>query len=223
MSALPVLVIGICGASASGKTTFTKKILEAVEPGTVAHIPHDAYYHAPEAIPAPLRDARNFDHPDTLDTALLVSHLQDLRAGRTVEMPVYDFATHRRKDETVRIEPRPVVIVEGILVFADARLRALMDIKVFVETPDDVRILRRLRRDISERGRTLETVIEQYLATVRPMHKEFVELSRQHADVIVPGEVHNEAAVDLLVTKVRAWVEELRQRSALLTEHQRGK
>jgi uridine kinase len=215
MSALPVLVIGICGASASGKTTFTKKILEAVEPGTVAHIPHDAYYYAPEAIPAPLRDARNFDHPDTLDTALLVSHLQDLRVGQTVEMPVYDFATHQRKAETVRIEPRPVIIVEGILVFADARLRAQMDIKVFVETPDDVRILRRLRRDISERGRTLETVIEQYLATVRPMHKEFVELSRQHADVIVPGEVHNEAAVDLLVTKVRAWVDELRRHGAL--------
>ncbi|MBI1917609.1 MAG: uridine kinase [Planctomycetes bacterium] len=215
MSTVPVLVIGICGASASGKTTFTKKILQAVDPDVVAHLPHDAYYHGLETMPPSLRDARNFDHPDALDTALLISHLQDLRAGKTIELPVYDFATHRRKQETVRVEPRPVVFVEGILVFADAQLRAGMDLKVFVETADDVRILRRLYRDISERGRTLETIIEQYLTTVRPMHKEFVELSRQFADVIVPGEVHNEAAVDLIVTKVRAWVNELRRRGAL--------
>src|SRR5262245_29409818 len=115
MSTLPMLVIGICGATASGKTTFTRKILQAVDPDVVAHLPHDAYYHGPERMPPPLRDARNFDHPDALDTALLVKHLQDLRAGKTIELPVYDFVTHRRKEETIRVEPRPVVLVEGIL------------------------------------------------------------------------------------------------------------
>ena len=197
------MIIGICGGTGSGKTTVANSILESVNAGEVAFIQQDSYYRNLKDLPLDYRQAVNFDHPDALDNDLLVHHIRKLRAGGSIELPVYDFRTHSRLNETVLIEPKPIVIVEGILIFADPRLLEQMDIKVFVDTPDDIRFIRRLRRDVAERGRTVDSVIEQYLATVRPMHMQFVEPSKRYADVIIPEGGHNLVSIDLISGKIR--------------------
>ncbi|HEX8775993.1 MAG TPA: uridine kinase [Pyrinomonadaceae bacterium] len=197
------MIIGICGGTGSGKTTVANRILESVNAGDVAFIQQDSYYRNLKDLPLDYRQAVNFDHPDALDNDLLVHHIRKLKAGGSVELPLYDFKTHTRLNETVLIEPKPIVIVEGILIFVDARLLEQMDIKVFVDTPDDIRFIRRLRRDIAERGRTIDSVIEQYLATVRPMHIQFVEPSKRYADVIIPEGGHNLVSIDLISGKIR--------------------
>jgi uridine kinase len=197
------LIIGISGGTGSGKTTVANRILESVSAGEVVFIQQDSYYRNITDLPLDYRHIANFDHPDALDNDLLVNHVRRLKAGEAVELPLYDFRTHTRLNETRHVEPKPIVIVEGILIFADPRLLEQMDIKVFVDTPDDIRFIRRLRRDIAERGRTLESVIEQYIGTVRPMHMQFVEPSKRHADVIIPEGGHNLVSIDLLSGKIR--------------------
>jgi uridine kinase len=197
------LIIGICGGTGSGKTTVANRILESVSADEVVFIQQDSYYRNITDLPLDYRHIANFDHPDALDNDLLVNHVRRLKAGEAVELPLYDFKTHTRMNETRHVEPKPIVIVEGILIYADPRLLEQMDIKVFVDTPDDVRFIRRLRRDLAERGRTVESVIEQYIATVRPMHLQFVEPSKRHADVIIPEGGHNLVSIDLLSGKIR--------------------
>lgn len=197
------MVIGICGGTGSGKTTVARKILDAVR-DRVVYIQHDHYYKDLSHLPLPERHKLNFDHPDSLETDLLIEHLKQLKAGHPVERPVYDFTIHTRKAETVRIVPKTAVLVEGILIFENAGLRALMDIKIFVDTDADIRLIRRMRRDITERGRTVESVIEQYEKTVRPMHMEFVEPSKRYADLIIPEGGFNQVGVDLVVEKIKA-------------------
>jgi uridine kinase len=197
------LIIGICGGTGSGKTTVANRILEAVSAKDVVFIQQDSYYRNLKDLPLDYRQLANFDHPDALDNDLLVNHIRKLKAGEVVELPIYDFRTHTRLHETLRVEPKPIVIIEGILIFADSRLLEQLDIKVFVDTPSDVRFIRRLRRDIAERGRTVESVIEQYLATVRPMHLQFVESSKRYADVIIPEGGHNSVSIDLISGKIR--------------------
>lgn len=198
------MIIGICGGTGSGKTTVANRILETVSAEEVLFIQQDLYYRNLKDMPLDYRNAANFDHPDAVDNDLLVNHLKKLRAGEAVELPIYDFRTHTRLPDTTKISPKPIVIVEGILIFAEARLLEQFDIKVFVDTPDDIRFIRRLRRDIAERGRTVDSVIEQYLATVRPMHMQFIEPSKRHADVIIPEGGHNIVSIDLLSGKIRA-------------------
>jgi uridine kinase len=197
------LIIGISGGTGSGKTTVANRILESVKASEVVFIQQDSYYRNLKDLPLDYRHVANFDHPDALDNDLLVNHIRKLRAGESVELPIYDFRTHTRANETRSVEPRPIVIVEGILIFADPRLLEQMDIKVFVDTPDDIRFIRRLRRDIDERGRTLDSVIEQYVGTVRPMHIQFVEPSKRYADVIIPEGGHNLVSIDLISGKIR--------------------
>jgi uridine kinase len=197
------MIIGISGGTGSGKTTVANRILESVSASEVVFIQQDSYYRNLEDLPLDYRQIANFDHPDALDNDLLIDHIRKLRAGEAIELPLYDFRTNSRLNETRRVEPKPIVIVEGILIFADARLLEQMDIKVFVDTPDDIRFIRRLRRDIAERGRTVESVIEQYLVTVRPMHMQFVEPSKRQADVIIPEGGHNLVSIDLLSGKIR--------------------
>jgi uridine kinase len=196
-------VIGVAGGSGSGKTTVVRKIVEALDDARVSVIEHDRYYRDRNDLRLEERAALNYDHPDALETDLLVRHVNELRAGRSVEAPVYDFARHARRDETETITPRRALIVEGILIYTDPGLRKLMDVKVYVDTDDDTRFIRRLRRDISERGRTVESVIEQYMSTVKPMHLEFVEPSKRYADIIVPLGGHNLVAIDMLLTLIR--------------------
>ena len=197
------LIIGISGGTGSGKTTVANRILESVSASEVVFIQQDSYYRNINDLPLDYRNIANFDHPDALDNDLLVNHVRRLKAGEAVELPLYDFRTHTRLNETRHVESKPIVIVEGILIFADARLLEQMDIKVFVDTPDDIRFIRRLRRDLAERGRTVESVIEQYVVTVRPMHMQFVEPSKRHADVIIPEGGHNLVSIDLLSGKIR--------------------
>jgi len=197
------MIIGICGGTGSGKTTVANRILESVSASEVVFIQQDSYYRNLKDLPLDYRQVANFDHPDALDNDLLVNHVRRLRAGEPIELPLYDFKTHTRLVETRAVEPKPIVIVEGILIFAEPRLLEQMDIKVFVDTPDDIRFIRRLRRDIAERARTVESVIEQYTATVRPMHMQFVEPSKRHADVIIPEGGHNLVSIDLLSGKIR--------------------
>ena len=197
------MIIGICGGTGSGKTTVANRILESVSASEVVFIQQDSYYRNLKDLPLDYRQVANFDHPDALDNDLLVNHVRRLRSGEPIELPLYDFKTHTRLVETRAVEPKPIVIVEGILIFAEPRLLEQMDIKVFVDTPDDIRFIRRLRRDIAERGRTAESVIEQYIATVRPMHMLFVEPSKRHADVIIPEGGHNLVSIDLLSGKIR--------------------
>lgn len=197
------LIIGICGGTGSGKTTVANRILESVSANEVVFIQQDSYYRNLTDLPLDYRHIANFDHPDALDNDLLVNHVRRLKAGEAVELPLYDFKTHTRMNETRHVDPKPIVIVEGILIYADPRLLEQMDIKVFVDTPDDIRFIRRLRRDLAERGRTIESVIEQYIATVRPMHMQFVEPSKRHADVIIPEGGHNLVSIDLLSLKIR--------------------
>lgn len=197
------LVIGIAGGTGSGKTTVARNIVKRLSLDSVAIIQLDAYYKDLSDLPPSQRENRNFDHPDSVEHERFTADLRELRAGRSVRRPVYDFTTHTRAEETVEIAPRDVVIAEGILLFHYADLREVLDIKIFVDTPSDIRLLRRVTRDIRERGRTLASVTEQYLRTVRPMHEEFVEPSKRHADVIIPEGGHNEIAIDMVASKIR--------------------
>jgi uridine kinase len=196
------LVIGIAGGTGSGKTTVARRIIERVGPQQIALIRHDDYYLDLGHMPLEQRRLQNFDHPNILETNLLIEHLRALRHGLTVNIPTYDFSAYTRRIETQFITPHQVIIVEGILLFVDKELRRLMDIKIFVDADSDIRLLRRLKRDISERGRSLENVIDQYERTVRPMHLEFVEPSKRHADVIVPGGGFNDVALDMIVARI---------------------
>jgi uridine kinase len=200
------LTIGICGGTGSGKTTITDRIISALSPESVLVIQQDHYYRDLPHLPIEERAKQNFDHPDSMDTPLLVEQLKALRQGRAVDRPTYDFTHHRRLEKTVCLEPRSAIIVEGILIFENAGLRELLDIKIFVDTDADLRFARRLSRDIRERGRTVESVIQQYLGTVRPMHMEFVEPSKRYADVIIPEGGYNEVGIDLVIQKIRSLV-----------------
>jgi uridine kinase len=197
------IVIGVAGGSGSGKTTVSEAILGRVGRDRIAYLQHDSYYKDRGHLPPEERANANFDHPDALESELLARHVDSLRKGRAVEVPIYDFTTHTRKAETLRIEPRKVILVEGILIFAEKGLRELMDIKVYVDTDADIRFIRRLQRDITERGRSVQSVIRQYIETVRPMHLEFVEPSKRYADVIVPEGGFNVTAVDMIVARIK--------------------
>lgn len=198
------LVIGIAGGSGSGKTTVAQEILQRVGPDRIAYIQHDSYYKDLTGLPPAQRAEVNFDHPNSLETELLTFHIQQLKQGHTIEVPIYDFSTHSRTDETFTVNPRGVIIVEGILIFVEAALRSLFNVKLFVDTDADVRLIRRLQRDITERGRTAENVIKQYQSTVRPMHLEFVEPSKRYADVIIPEGGFNTAALDMVVARIES-------------------
>ena len=196
------LFIGLAGGSGSGKTTIAEEVVERLE-GRVALLRHDAYYRNRTDLTFEERALVNYDHPDSLETELLIDHLEMLRSGRGVEQPVYDFPAHLRSADTIRVDPAPVVVLEGILVLSEPGLRSELDLKIFVDTDPDLRLARRLERDISERGRSVDSVIEQYFATVRPMHLEFVEPSRRYADIIIP-EGYNPAAVATVVELIRS-------------------
>lgn len=197
------MIIGICGGTGSGKTTIARRIVDEVGAENVILLEQDSYYRNLVDMPLDERHLANFDHPDSIDSDMLVNHLKRLKDGLTVEMPVYDFKTHTRTGEVDILHPKPVVMVEGILIFAEPRILDQLDIRVFVDTPDDIRFIRRLQRDIRERGRTTESVIEQYFATVRPMHEEFVEPSKRHADMIIPEGSQTEAGIEMLCGLVR--------------------
>lgn len=196
------IIIGVAGGTGSGKTTVAETILKRVGEERIAYIPHDAYYRDLAHLPHNLRTQVNFDHPDSLETDLLVAHLRQWREGHAIEVPVYDFTTHTRTARTRRVEPQRVAMVEGILVFAEPELRELFDVKLYVDADADIRFIRRLRRDIDERGRTAGSVVQQYLNTVRPMHLEFVEPSKRYADVIIPEGGLNQVAMDMVVARI---------------------
>jgi len=204
------VIIGVAGGSASGKTTVVQEIIKDLGSDAVAFIQHDSYYFDRSHVPLQERVDLNYDHPDALETSLLVEHLRRLKSGYPIEVPVYDFTKHARTSGTTTVQPRRVVILEGILILSDRDLRDLMDIRVFVDTDADLRVLRRIDRDINERGRNLESVVRQYMGTVRPMHLEFVEPSKRYAHVILPEGGHNKVAVDMLLTKIRAIVSDER-------------
>lgn len=199
---MPALVIGVAGGTASGKTTLTRKLVEALE-GRTSVVYHDNYYKANDDLPFEERARLNYDSPDAFDNELLLSQLRQLVAGEAIDCPVYDYSQHTRSAQTVRIEPKPVVILEGILIFAESRIMELIDIKLFVDTDADVRILRRLKRDVLERGRTLESVEKQYLTTVKPMHELYVEPSKRGADLIIPDGGYNIVALDMIIHRIR--------------------
>jgi uridine kinase len=196
------LVIGIAGGSGSGKTTVAQTILQRVGPDRISFLQHDAYYKDLSGLPPIQRAEVNFDHPNSLETELLTQHILKLKSGQPAEVPIYDFSTHSRTERTYTVQPRGVILVEGILLFTEAALRELFNVKIFVDTDSDLRFIRRLERDISERGRTLETVVKQYLSTVRPMHLEFVEPSKRYADVVIPEGGFNAAALDMVVARI---------------------
>ncbi|KAB2926304.1 MAG: uridine kinase [Bacteroidetes bacterium] len=199
------LVIGIAGGTGSGKTSVTTKVLERLhQTDNVVVIQHDSYYRDISSYGGMTGDQINFDHPDSLETSLLVRHIKELRSYRAVEQPLYNFATHSRMKETRRLEPKGIIIVEGILIFAAAELRDLFDIKIFIDTDADERLLRRLKRDIVERGRSIDSVMNQYVSTVKPMHLEFVEPSKRYADVILPRGSENTVGIDMVVVKIEA-------------------
>lgn len=196
------VIIGIAGGTGSGKTTVAQAIYDRVGRDRIEWISHDSYYRNFDGLSPEERARINFDHPDSLETELLTRHLDVLMKGSSVEVPVYDFATHSRKTDTQRAEPRKVIIVEGILVLAEPELRRRIDIKLFVDTPADIRFVRRLVRDIESRGRSLSSVVDQYMTTVRPMHEEFVEPSKRHADLIIPEGGENQVALDAIISRV---------------------
>ncbi len=198
------LVIAIAGGTGSGKTTVANVILDRAGAHHIAYLPHDAYYKDLKNLPPAQRERINFDHPNSLDTDLLIQHLQELKANRPIELPVYDFKSHTRTGRTIPLNPQPIIIVEGILIFVEPKLRGLFDVKIYVDTDSDIRFIRRLQRDIAERGRTMESVIHQYINTVRPMHLEFVEPSKKYADVIIPEGGFNTVAIDMVVARVEA-------------------
>jgi uridine kinase len=200
----PPVVIGVAGGSGSGKTTVVRRIVESLGPDEVVVLDHDRYYRDRTDLRLEERAALNYDHPDSLETHLLVQHVRDLKGGKAVDVPTYDFTRYARRSDTERYQPRRAIIVEGILIYADAALRELMDVKLFVDADADTRFIRRLQRDVTERGRTMESVIEQYLGTVKPMHFEFVEPTKRYADLIIPIGGHNTVAVDLMLSLVRS-------------------
>jgi uridine kinase len=204
---LTPLVIGIAGGSGSGKTTVAQTILQRVGPDRISFLQHDAYYKDLSGLPPAQRAEVNFDHPNSLDNELLISQILQLKRGEPVEVPIYDFSNHSRTDRTFKVQPRSVILVEGILIFAEVELREFFDVKIFVDTDSDLRFIRRLQRDILERGRTTESVIKQYLSTVRPMHLDFVEPSKRYADVIIPEGGFNTAALDMVVARIESMLQ----------------
>ncbi len=200
--AAPV-TLGIAGGSGSGKTTVASALLERVGPEHIAIVTHDSYYKDLSHLPDNQRAEINFDHPDSLDTALMTQHIRALQAGETVSIPRYDFTRHQRTAETHSVAPRPIILVEGILILAEASLRALCNIKIFVDIDADVRFIRRLERDTQERGRSVASVIQQYMRTVRPMHLRFVEPSKRYADVIIPEGGYNTVAIEMVAERIR--------------------
>ncbi len=197
------IIIGIAGGTGSGKTTLADKLVNSFGREEVSILRHDAYYRCHDEMTYEERSRLNYDHPDAFDNELLVEHILALKEGRAIDMPVYDYTVHNRSDDTIRVNPAPVIILEGIMIFAEPELCELMDIKVFVDTDADVRILRRIIRDVNERGRSLDTIIRQYLTTVKPMHEQFVEPSKRHADLIIPEGGRNEVALDMLIQRIR--------------------
>lgn len=201
---MKAMAVGVAGGTGSGKTTLVQALMQRIGRERIVLLPHDAYYRDLGHLPLEDRARVNFDHPDSLETELLVTHILQLRAGETIPMPQYDFVTHTRRRERVIVRPRPVILVEGILILVDPLLRELFDMKLYVDTDADVRFIRRLQRDIEERGRTAQSVIDQYLSTVRPMHLEFVEPSKRHADLIIPEGGFNLVALDMIVARIKA-------------------
>ncbi len=202
-----VMIVGIAGGTGSGKTTITKKLMQRFE-GDVSVINHDNYYKAHHDMPYEERAKLNYDHPDAFDTDMLVAALRELRAGHAVQCPVYDYSIHDRTDAAITVCPARVIIVEGILLFQSLELCEQMDIKIYVDTDADVRILRRIIRDVRDRGRSLDSVINQYLTTVKPMHEQFVEPSKRRADIIIPEGGHNQVALEMVMERVRAHLEQ---------------
>jgi len=196
------IIIGVAGGSGSGKTTVSQAILQRVGHSRIAFIQHDSYYCELSHLSYEERAKVNFDHPDSLDNDLLIAHLDQLCGGSPIQVPIYDFTRHNRKPESERVVPHPVVLVEGILIFAERELRDRMDVKIYVDADADLRFIRRLDRDVAERGRTVKSVIDQYLSTVRPMHLEFVEPSKRYADIIIPRGGMNAVAIDMVVSRV---------------------
>ena len=201
-----IIVIGIAGGTGSGKTTITRKIVQHFG-GDVSVIYHDNYYKAHHNMSYTERTKLNYDHPDAFDTELLIEDLKKLRRGVAVQCPTYDYTVHDRSDRTVTVKPSKVIVVEGILIFQSIELCKLMDIKIYVDTDADVRILRRIVRDVRDRGRSLESVVNQYLTTVKPMHEQFVEPSKRKADIIIPEGGHNQVALEMVLERVRAHIE----------------
>jgi uridine kinase len=198
------LIIGIAGGTGSGKTTVTAAILRLLQQERIVVIQHDSYYRDLSTFKGLKPDKVNFDHPDSLETDLLVRHIQTLRQGKAIDQPIYNFTTHHRQKETQCVEPKEIIIIEGILIFVDKSLRELMDIKIFLDTDADERLIRRIRRDILERGRSVDSVMTQYMNTVKPMHLEFVEPSKHWADIIIPRGAENTVAIDMVVTKIKS-------------------
>jgi len=198
------IVIGIAGGTGSGKTTVANGILNRVGKDRIAYLPHDAYYRDLHELPYAQRAAINFDHPDSLESELMIKHVLQLKQWKSVDIPIYDFSIHTRTKKTIHVQAHPVIIVEGILIFAEPELRKIFDVKIFVDTDPDIRFIRRLERDIAERGRTTDMVIHQYLSTVGPMHLDFVEPSKRYADVIIPEGGLNEVAMDMIIARIEA-------------------
>lgn len=198
------IIIGVTGGTGSGKTTVTRKIIEEFGDVSLAYIPQDAYYKDQSHLTMDERVLTNYDHPFAFDNDLLSKHIKQLLDGQAVQMPVYDFTQHNRAEETIRVEPKEVIIIEGILIFSDKELRDLMDIKVFVDTDDDIRIIRRIKRDMAERGRSLDSIIDMYTSIVKPMHEQFIEPTKKFADIIIPEGGSNNVAIDLMTTKIRS-------------------
>jgi len=210
------ITIGVAGGTGAGKTTVSRAILDRVGTENIAYLEHDAYYKDLRDIPFADAQFINFDHPDTLETSLLIEHVQQLKRGESVAVPKYDFTTNRRLSEVKMVYPQPIILVEGILIFAEPELRRLFDVRIFVDTDPDIRFIRRLKRDLAERGRTVESVIEQYLTSVRPMHLDFVEPSKRYADVIIPEGGLNLVAIDMVAARIRSMLDSPELRSSLL-------
>lgn len=200
-------IIGVAGGTGSGKTTVTRAIIDSLNKRDVIVIQHDSYYRDKSHLTRSEREKVNYDHPEALETELLVRHVRELKAGKSVKVPAYDFSTHTRREKGKIVKSAKAIIIEGILIFADRDLRQLMDIKIFVDTDDDIRFIRRLRRDVKERKRRVDSVIEQYVKTVRPMHLEFVEPSRRYADIVIP-EGHNPVAINMVVSMIKDKISE---------------
>lgn len=197
------IIIGIAGGTGSGKSTVAHEIYESLPSGSISMIEQDSYYKDQSHLSYEERVKTNYDHPDAFDTKLMLEHIKKLQAGIAIDKPMYDFEVHNRKKETVRVEPKDIIIIEGIMILVEAEIREMMDIKLFVDTDADVRIIRRITRDIKERGRTIDSVIEQYINVVRPMHLEFVEPTKRYADVIIPEGGYNKVAIDIMIAKVK--------------------
>ncbi len=200
------LLIGICGGTGSGKTTVAKAIFKSFPEKNIAIIEQDSYYKNQDHLTMDQRVLTNYDHPLSFDTDLLLDHLKTLLAGESIDKPIYDFSIHTRSNLTIEVKPRDIIILEGIMILEDKRLRNLMDLKIFVDTDADIRIIRRIKRDMEERKRTLDSVIKQYIQTVKPAHEQFIEPYKKFADLIIPEGGHNKVAIEVMVSTVKAWV-----------------